>query len=80
MLHTCPKPISIMDAVVRRYTADCTTVLDCFLGSGTTAVACIKTGRKCIGMEISEQYAEIAARRCEEAFDAQGLFRQGETP
>jgi DNA modification methylase len=38
-------------------------VLDPFLGSGTTAVACEKLGRKWIGCEISEKYCSIAARR-----------------
>ena len=43
------------------------TVLDPFLGSGTTAVACVQTGRSYIGIELSEAYCEIAARRIEKA-------------
>lgn len=42
------------------------TVLDPFLGSGTTAVACIETGRKCIGIEISKEYCDLAIERIEE--------------
>ena len=76
-VHPTQKPIRVMVWSIEQVGGG--TILDPFLGSGTTAVACIKTGRKCIGMEISEQYAEIAARRCEEAFDAQALYRQ-ETP
>jgi DNA modification methylase len=38
-------------------------VLDPFLGSGTTAVACVKTGRHFIGIDISDEYCEIARRR-----------------
>jgi len=77
--HPTQKPLPLMVWCLS-FLPEGVIVFDPFCGSGTTAVACIKTGRKCIGMEISEQYAEIAARRCEEAFDAQGLFRQGETP
>ena len=38
-------------------------VIDCFMGSGITAVACEKLGRRWIGIEISEKYCEIAKRR-----------------
>ena len=41
-------------------------VLDCFMGSGTTAVACVKNNRKYIGFEISKEYCEIAERRVRE--------------
>jgi len=78
-VHPHQKPTWIAEHLIFKVIGRHGFILDPFLGSGTTAVACIKTGRKCIGMEISEQYAEIAARRCEEAFDAQGLYRQ-ETP
>ena len=43
------------------------TVLDPFMGSGTTGIACIKTGRNFIGMELDKQYFDIAAKRIEEA-------------
>lgn len=43
------------------------TVLDCFMGSGTTAVACIKTNRNYIGFEISKEYCDIAEKRLQEA-------------
>jgi DNA modification methylase len=52
-------------------------VLDPFMGSGTTGVACVNTGRKFIGIELDEKYFEIACRRIDEArkqgkFDFQG--------
>ena len=43
------------------------TVLDCFLGSGTTGVACVQTGRNFIGIEIDPGYFEIAKQRIEAA-------------
>lgn len=76
--HPCPKPVAWARWLVERAALPSSTILDPFLGSGTTAVACIKTGRRCIGIELSEKYCEIAARRCEEAFASQGLFRQEE--
>jgi site-specific DNA-methyltransferase (adenine-specific) len=42
-------------------------VLDAFMGSGTTGVACVKLGRKFIGVELSPQYFDIACRRIEDA-------------
>lgn len=77
--HPCPKPYAVWRWLIDRVDIAGGTILDPFLGSGTTAVACIKTGRKCIGIEISEKYCEIAARRCEEAFASQALFRQEES-
>lgn len=45
----------------------CATVLDPFMGSGTTGVACVQTGRKFIGVEIDPTYYAIAERRIAEA-------------
>jgi hypothetical protein len=59
--HPCPKPVGLMSRLIHLMQAD--TVLDPFLGSGTTAVAAKKLNRHYIGIEISEKYCEIAARR-----------------
>ena len=73
--HPCPKPIGIMMQFIQRaslYEGD--SVLDPFLGSGTTAVACERLNRKWIGIEISEQYCEIAAKRIEQERAQRKLF------
>ncbi len=49
-------------------------VLDPFLGSGTTAVACAKAGRACVGIEKNEEYFEIACRRVRDAYSQPDMF------
>ena len=73
--HTCPKPITMMDAVITRYTNKGDTVLDIFMGSGTTGVSCIKNNRNFIGIEKDEVYFKIAKERIEIASqDSEHLF------
>lgn len=62
--HPCPKPLRWMTWAVVRASREGETVLDPFMGSGTTLVAAKQLGRKAIGIEISEKYCEIAAKRC----------------
>jgi len=65
--HPCAKPIRMMLWLVNRASLPGYTVLDPFMGSGTTGVARVQTGRKFIGIEISEQYFEISVKRIEAA-------------
>jgi DNA modification methylase len=51
-------------------------VLDPFMGSGTTGVACVETGRKFIGIEINEKYFDIACKRITEANRQGQLFKE----
>lgn len=53
---------------------DAQTILDPFMGSGTTLVACVKEGRHGIGIEIDEGYFEIACRRVAEAYRQPDMF------
>jgi site-specific DNA-methyltransferase (adenine-specific) len=62
--HPCPKPIAFMLWLVALATLEGETVLDAFVGSGTTLEAAKTLGRKAIGVEIEERYCEIAAKRC----------------
>ena len=63
-LHPTEKPIGLMERFVRWTRGG---VLDPFMGSGTTGVACMNLGRKFIGIEIEERYFEIACERIENA-------------
>ena len=65
--HPCPKPIEFMEWAVETFAPESGTVLDPFMGSGTTGVACVETGRNFIGIEIDPQYFAIAERRIAEA-------------
>lgn len=62
--HPCPKPISWMRWAVVRVSREGETILDPFVGSGTTLVAAKWANRRAVGIEIEERYCEIAARRC----------------
>jgi len=61
--HLTEKPESLMRELITLFTDEGQTILDPFMGSGTTLVAAKRLGRRAIGIEIEEKYCEIAARR-----------------
>jgi DNA modification methylase len=61
--HPAPFPIELATRLIRMFSFVGDTVLDPFLGSGTTAMAAWQTGRNSIGVEIDDAYLELAARR-----------------
>jgi len=69
--HPTEKPVSLMRAMLR-WTVG--TILDPFMGSGTTGVAAVKLGRKFIGIEIDARYFDIACRRIEAAANQPDMF------
>jgi len=72
--HPTQKPISVMRRLLSLTKAQ--TILDPFMGSGTTGVAALKLGRKFIGIEIEPKYFDIACRRIEEAWKQPRLFEE----
>jgi site-specific DNA-methyltransferase (adenine-specific) len=61
--HPTAKPVALFEYLIKTYTNEGDLVLDNCIGSGTTAVACKRTGRHFIGIELSEEYCEIARKR-----------------
>lgn len=61
--HPTQKPVALMNEILKRHTNKGDIVLDPFMGSGTTGVACMNTGRKFIGIELDEEYFKIAENR-----------------
>lgn len=68
-LHPTQKPVSLLEYLVKTYTNESDLVLDNCMGSGSTGVACVNTGRKFIGMEIDKKYFDIASKRITEALE-----------
>lgn len=65
--HPTIKPLDFTEKIIRNSTKEGAVVLDCFMGSGTTGVAAINTGRKFIGIELDKTYFEIAKQRINDA-------------
>lgn len=70
--HPTQKPVSLFSKILNDYSQVGGVILDCFLGSGTTAVACKQLGRNFIGCEISAEYCKIAQQRLDSM--TQSLF------
>jgi DNA modification methylase len=66
--HPCVMPLEVMKNIVG-VLPESATIIDPFMGSGTTGVACVELGRKFIGIELDENYFQIAKNRIEEAWN-----------
>ena len=73
--HPTQKPVALMKWCLG-FVPDAQTILDPFMGSGTTGVACAQLGRKFIGIEIEPRYFDIACRRIERAYAQGKLFQE----
>jgi len=69
-VHPTQKPVALMEYLIKTYTHEGETVLDFTMGSGTTGVACVNTGRSFIGIELDETYFNIAKDRINAAQEA----------
>lgn len=69
-VHPTQKPVELIVKMIEDSTEPGAVVLDTFMGSGTTAVACLRTGRHYIGFELDEKYHAIATQRIEDTLDA----------
>ena len=62
-VHPTQKPVGLHVNILRDYSKDNETVLDLFLGSGSTLIACEQTNRVCYGMEIDPKYCDVVRKR-----------------
>ena len=65
--HPTQKPVALCEYLIKTYTNQSETVLDNCMGSGTTGVACVNTGRNFIGIELNDHYFDIATERIRQA-------------
>ena len=74
--HPQQKPVDLLEYLIRTYTNEGETVLDATMGSGSTGVAAINTGRNFVGFELEQKFFDIARKRIDEAvaLKAQSLF------
>ncbi len=75
MEHPTQKPVALMKWCLD-FVGDAETICDPFMGSGTTGVACVKLGRKFIGIEKEPRYFDIACKRIEDAYKQPDMFRE----
>ena len=78
--HPTQKPIEVMRWCLEKLPRGCVTILDPFMGAGTTGVAAVKLGYHFTGIELEPKYFDIACRRIQAALDAPDLFIEPPKP
>lgn len=73
-LHPTQKPVALTEYLIKTYTNSGETVLDNCMGSGTTAIACLNTGRKYVGFEKNDDYYQMILERISEHVVQEKLF------
>lgn len=66
LLHSCEKPIALLEDLISELSNEGDVILDPFMGSGSTCVAAVKTNRRYIGYELDAEYYDIACKRLDE--------------
>jgi site-specific DNA-methyltransferase (adenine-specific) len=74
-LHPTVKPLALMEFLVKSYSNEGDIIIDPFMGSGTTGVAAIQSGRTFIGIEQEKNYFDIACKRIKQAYAARKEIR-----
>jgi DNA modification methylase len=74
--HEAKFPVELPRRVIKLLTSPGDIVLDCFMGSGTTAIAAIREGRNYLGIELSPQYVELATKACKKEEQSYALFKE----
>ena len=69
MIHPTQKPVELFERFIHQFTDQYDLVFDPFLGSGTSAIACMNANRNFLGVEVDEKYCKIALDRLEKAFE-----------
>lgn len=64
--HPTEKPVELLKLLIENSSNEGNIVMDCFMGSGSTGIACINTNRKFVGIEIDKKYYDIAVERIQE--------------
>ena len=64
--HPTQKPIRLCTHFIKKFSKEQKIIIDPFIGSGSTLIACEKTNRKCYGMELDPHYFDVIVKRCEE--------------
>lgn len=72
--HPTEKPLPLMLEIIEDFTKEGQTILDPFMGSGTTGIACLKRGRKFIGIERDEHFFHVACERLRKAHAQPDMF------
>lgn len=78
-VHPTQKPVALMEWCLGMVDENLT-VLDPFMGSGTTGVACVRLGRRFIGIEIDEGHFETACTRIRQAWNEPDIFGREKSP
>ena len=68
-LHPCEKPVDLLELLIKNSSNENDVVMDMFMGSGSTGVACLNTNRKFIGIELDDKYFEISKSRLNKAVE-----------